>query len=206
MSMNGDTSGEDHTITPAGNPVLSTTAKFNGSIYFDGSGDWLNVPHSSDFNLAAEEFTLDLWVRFSGLSTNQTFLSKHDNNNTDYEFAFLYHATNEVLQLNYSTNGTAVSNVVSTSTWVPTLNTWYHVAIVRTGNNIQFYIDGNKLGTDVAFNNTFFSSSTDQKIGAGTSGGAYVNRMYGYIDELRFSKGIARWTSNFTPESGPYTT
>jgi hypothetical protein len=201
LHMVGDATSQ-HDISTNGDVELTKT-KMNGAIYLDGN-DWLSIPHSTKFNLGSSDFTLDTRVRFTALSTNQTFLSKHNETNTDYEFAFLYHSTNQKLQLNYSTNGTTVLNVVSSTTWVPTLNKWYHIAFVRTGNNIQFYIDGVKLGTDVAFSNTFFASVTAQKIGAGTSGGAYVGRFTGYIDELRFSDK-ARWTTGFTPETIPYT-
>ena len=81
------------------------------------------------------------------------------------------------------------------------LNTWTHVAVVRSGSTFTVYINGIADGIvtyagaiPVISGATLFIGTIDPS----------VNWLNGYIDELRFSNGIARWTANFTPPTAPY--
>jgi hypothetical protein len=78
--------------------------------------------------------------------------------------------------------------------------TWYHIAIVRSGNSWYWFKDGTQIGTTGSSSGSLHSATTPLKIGyRGDSG--YLD---GSIDEFRLSKGIARWTSNFTPSTTEY--
>ena len=80
-------------------------------------------------------------------------------------------------------------------------NQWQHVAVVRNGSSLKLYIDGVEKGSGT--NNDNIQTTSELVIGScHEKDDRYVT---GYIDELRISKGIARWTEEFTPESGPYT-
>ena len=74
------------------------------------------------------------------------------------------------------------------------INTWYHVAYVRNGNTIFFYVNGNATGS-VAFTGSL-GTGANNWIGCETGEGAYFN---GYIDDLRVTRGIARYIGAFTP-------
>jgi len=88
----------------------------------------------------------------------------------------------------------------ATSNW--TTNTWYHVAVVRNGSNIKLYRDGVELTISSNIDSVPTISSA---LYIGSYGIFASDRSFdGYIDELRISKGIARWTSNFTPGSSEY--
>jgi len=79
---------------------------------------------------------------------------------------------------------------------------WHHYAAVRNGNTVTIYLDGTSDATFDATGITFNNASTVFSIGrAGVFAGQYAN---GWIDEFRFSKGIARWTANFTPPTSPF--
>src|SRR3989338_5118640 len=102
----------------------------------------------------------------------------------------------------YSTDGSAVAATV-TGTWSPSINTWYHIAAVRTGATIKLFIDGAQIGTDYNIGSSVIYNSNGEAlwIGAYHSGaggdtpGGFLN---GWIDEFRVTKGAARWTANFT--------
>ena len=82
----------------------------------------------------------------------------------------------------------------SSCSWSPAIDTWYHVAVVRSGSTVTAYVDGTSIGT---FTDLDMTSSNQMLIGAeDTTPNAVLN---GWIDELRISKGTARYTANFTP-------
>lgn len=81
-----------------------------------------------------------------------------------------------------------------------TPNVWHHFAYVRKGNVWTGYIDGQQDFTKTVAG-TLINKSEDKRIGL------WGNSTYGYrgyIDEFRVTKGIARWTENFTPPTVPY--
>jgi hypothetical protein len=86
--------------------------------------------------------------------------------------------------------------------WSLSINTWYHIVLVRTSNTWKFFVDGTQLGSDASASGTMPVTAADMYIGYGTEvGGQNFN---GWLDEVRISKGIARWTTNFTSPTLAY--
>jgi len=196
LHFDGDVSTSAHVVTSNGNPQLNAvTTKWNGSMYFDGNGDYLTIPDSDDWNFGSGDFTIDGWVNFSSVAGQQFIFNQRDDANHAHELnlnigAFKWAAYNGGALWEFS-------RVVSLS-----IDTWYHVAAVRYGNSLRLYLDGQLLGNAHSFSGTSPNLSAPFEIGRWSGGGLYLN---GYLDELRISKGIARWTTDFTPETGPYT-
>ena len=81
---------------------------------------------------------------------------------------------------------------------------WHHIAVVRNGSTWYLFRDGTEVHSDTD-NSPILDISQPLDIGNSFDlGNAVYGYMPGYIDELRFSKGIARWTSGFTPPTSPY--
>jgi len=201
LHMDGDASASAHVVTSNGNPQLNaTTTKFDGAMYFDGTGDYLTVPDHADFEFGTGDFTIDMWVYCEVLgagANNGVLISKRVNPATDYTpYNLGINSSGQLLF--YASEGTGwdIGKVVATGL---VIDTWYHVAVTRSGNVFRYFVDGNQTDTDTASLN-LLNNSAALRIGGETDG-----FLDGYIDELRISKGIARWTSNFTPETGPYT-
>jgi hypothetical protein len=198
-----DESGK--TWTPAGTAQIDTAQyKWTSSLLLDGDSDYISTPDHDDFNVGSGDFTIDFWVRFNALPGSLetiTFFSQRTATSENFSMALFFNPTLK-WYFRYSTDGSSYTNIEGLTTHTPSLNTWYHVACVRNGSNFDIYIDGQKQTTKT-ISGTIYNSTAVFMIGAATPG-APVAFFNGWIDEFRFSKGIARWTSNFTPQSYPY--
>jgi hypothetical protein len=81
---------------------------------------------------------------------------------------------------------------------------WAHVAVTRQDGYIRMFVNGFMTGYDANFNHNIPPSANDLVIGRHSDNAPYD--FQGYLDEIRISKGIARWTENFIPPTEPYTT
>lgn len=190
-----DSSPSPKTITAFGNAQISTAqSRFGGaSIAFDGSGDYLRIADNAGLEYGSENFTVEFWYRFTAVpSTDQYFYSKRANAN-NYFFIF---ARNSGWFFD-SLGATSVSCSGSTT---HVLNVWRHFALVRNGSAFAIYVDGASIASTTS-SNSVSSVSAPLDIGWWSGGSLSVN---GFIDELRITKGIARYTSNFTPPTAAF--
>jgi len=210
LHMNGDVSDSAHVVTSNGNPALNAaTAKFDGAMYFDGN-DCLSVPNSTDWAFLTGDFTVDGWFRFDSLPSDgnhSTLLSKY--NSTGDERGFICRLTNDSgtykLRFTYSTDGTVGTAVNLLGDGISvSINTWYHIAFVRDSTAIRMFLDGTGAGSPSIGTDNINDSAEALCIGQ-TNSGLFTNTFNGYMDEVRISKGIARWTTDFTLNTGPYT-
>ena len=73
---------------------------------------------------------------------------------------------------------------------------WHHVACVRQGTSVSIYVDGSLQGTGTDSRQLFASSTAQPRLGGSSSTGG---RMNGYMQDIRIYKGIAKYTSSFSP-------
>lgn len=189
---------------PSGNAQIDTAQKKFGtaSLLLDGTGDYItsaadNDNWQLDGGSNSNAWTIDFWVRFNGDpgTGTQGFITQSVDNNNNWRFVL---ASNTVYFQIYS----ASVNTVSVSfAWDPAGNTWYHVALVKNGTSgYMMFVDGVQVGTTQTDTDVMPNFAAPISVGT-VAGGNYLN---GWIDELRISKGIARWTANFTPPSAEY--
>lgn len=190
-----DYSDLSHTISVVGNTQHSTTQyKFApASIKFDGSGDSLTIPHHTGFDLGTGDFTIDWWEYLVAFPTTATVAAKRVNSSSYGGFLAGYHSSANVY-FYVSSNGANWYNWLMGSV---SLNTWTHFAVTRQSGNLKVYKNGVSPG-----NNAFSSTIYNQSSAALTIG--ETGTLNGYIEELRISKGIARWNANFTPPNEAY--
>lgn len=188
-----DDSGNAHTFTATGNAQIDTAqSKFGGaSMLFDGTGDYLAGNADTDFSFGTGDFTIDFWVRMNGTSGERAVYSLDASSNVSFDIYFSGAAPI------FATNGTdritggALSNT-----------TWYHIALTRSGNDHRLFVDGVQVGSTYTAANTYGAPNSGYpRIGSNSFGDAFP----GWIDELRVSKGIARWTATFGPPTEAYT-
>lgn len=190
-----DDSYSSHTVTANGTTQIDDAQyKFGGaSGLFNGStNDYLSIPDHADFSFGTGDFTIDFWMRPSAFVYYDTFLGNWKTNNTGWVLDI---ALGGAYIDWWSGGGSHQWSGLSFS------SAWYHIAFVRNGNNINLYINGVDQGTRNCTGQTHDGSGNPLTIGGGV---ATEGQFHGWLDELRVSKGIARWTANFTPPTGEY--
>lgn len=208
-----DGSTNNFTVTRNGNttqgsfnPFVSTypyaVATNGGSAYFDGTGDYLTVPDSTAFTLGTNDFTIECWVNFSSLASTPFFMGQ---GSAGFSTAW-YMGVSSAGVLSSSFTSSVPSNVTITSgASAVTINTWYHIAIVRNGTTGRQYINGVQNGTSSFSGFTVIDSPDVIGVGAG---GAYTgNPFTGYISNFRLVNGTCLYPSGttFTPPTAPLT-
>jgi len=188
-----DSSTSGHTISYDGDPHHETDqAKFGAtSIRFDGNDD-LDVASHADWAFGTGDFTIDYWVYMISATDWGSCLDTYTNATGGFICGFK--GTERKLGF-YSEPGVGWKY----ATTALTLNTWYHVAYVRNGNTFRIYLNG------VIDEDTTFSGSDNFTAGKLVIGSRESSEFFdGYMDEIRISKGIARWTDDFVPPKRMY--
>lgn len=198
----------DNVLETVGNAQISTSVKKygTGSLAFDGSGDWIAAPDNVEFSFGTGDFTIEAWVWLDSTVNPSrpdsfktvTIFSTGSSSANDCSFAIYGNTSTAGVGLElYQASPSIAFNVAAT---VAT-NTWVHVAWVRSGTTIYGFVNGTRytLGTTSAS----IASSVAPKIGAANSSG-FTNQFKGYIDDFRVTKGIARYTANFTPPTAAF--
>jgi hypothetical protein len=202
---NGSTTITDSSLTPktvtaVGNAQISTAqSKFGGaSIAFDGTGDYLAgvTSQADDFNLPGN-FTIESWIYLNSTSGTQTIAGKWATG----QQAWIFQTTNTSLLIATGNSGTFSTLSSASTTWAP--STWYHVGATRSEGNIFLFRNGVLLGTSGNTANAT-SANTTSVIYAGMNQDGSQQLFNGYIDDLRITKGVARYTANFTPPTLPF--
>ena len=197
-----DNSSNNFTITRNGNtsvqafspfnPLLPWTAANNGgSGYFDGSGDYLSMTSNAAFGFGSNVFTVECWFYIPNTSGVKVLLDSR--------------VTNSSNGIAIYTNGTTInvanggSQIISGGSL--TANSWFHVALVRSGtgtNQTVLYLNGSSIGTATV--------STSYNSTASYIGNSIYNEYFsGYISNFRAVNGTAVYTSAFTPPTAPLT-
>jgi type II secretory pathway pseudopilin PulG len=203
--------GGTHIWNAYGNAQVSTAqSKFGGaSGYFDGSGDYLSSADSDDWQLDAgngSPFTIDGWFRWNSLANGYQQLTGQYIDGNNHWMLYLYTYGNKLEFYNYVGGSQSICFKID---WTPSTNTWYHIALVRIDNgnsasSWRIFINGVSQTLTLqagAWNGTINNWAAPLTVGTLTT--QYFN---GWIDEFRISKGIARWTENFTPPTAAYST
>lgn len=188
----------NNTINTVGTAQVSTAqGKFAGSLYFDGTS-YLDVILKPEHRLEKDDFTLEFFMNAIGSISNQVIIAfPHAASN--YASLLVYGASATALVL-YSSSAGASWDVSGGGTiGTVTAGVWHHVAITRQGSTMRLFFDGS-LTTSFTFAATF--SGTYDRFWIGDSAGN--SNFNGYIDELRFTKGYARYTAAFTPPTSPH--
>lgn len=192
-----DSSEQSHNVIKNGSVQLSTAqSKFGGKSAFFNSG-YLTISSASAFGMGTGDFTIEMFV----YPTEITAVGGLINLGT-YDNGLLWRQGNNVDQIYVTADGgTVTGNQNWDATTNAPLNTWTHIAMVRSSGTIKVYANGVAVLTFASSEN--LGVSKDVMIGACAHNTGEV--FYGYIDDLRIVKGVAIYTSNFTPPSSSLT-
>jgi hypothetical protein len=183
-----DNTGKNSLETVGDAQIDTTTKKYGtGSMEFDGTGDWLLMAHNPDQQLGTGNFTIEFWVYLaSGDTGSARGLVAKGTSTTGFLVSL---DSSEKVVFTFTTSTITSSGAITT-------NAWNHIAVVREGtgsNQTKIYIGGTNDGTGTV--STDFNQTSVMYVGCNRTAG---NPMKGFIDDLRITKGVARYTANFT--------
>lgn len=167
--------------------IATNNSKFGDSSAQFSNGSYLSVPANSDFDFGTGDFTIECWAYLNsqgGNGYNHFFsINQHDT------FALKSYSGNYYL---YANSTTAVSTTIA-----PILNSWHHIALVRYGQRLFLFINGELKGESIISATTSYGSASEARIG--TANGISSEYLDGFLNDVRVTKGRARYTTNFTP-------
>ena len=174
----------------------------------NGISDYFTAPDHADWDFDSGDFTIDFWAKFDdvGTATREDICGQRVDVNNRWYIGFN--------QTGAGTPGKILIEFNSTSGGVGGLRfrrevdatlvgAWHHFAFVRNGSNLYMFLDGSEI-TDVWPGDIVADAPNVASllyVGAMPLNSYYMD---GTLDEFRISKGIARWTTDFTPPTEKY--
>lgn len=192
-----DESSHAHTMTAVGNAQIDTSSFAIGTsaALFDGTGDWIELADSDDWAFGTGAFTIELWVRFTGSTSNQHIIGQWSGSTLSGTAAWRLSLNGGSLTFGMP-SGTAYT---FGGAWSPTLGDWYYIAVDRTkgvNDTLRMYagqaggsttlIGSDTINTAQACDNEALALHIGKVNGIGT--------FTGSIDEVRITKGTARYS------------
>jgi hypothetical protein len=192
-----DSSPSPKTVIANGNAQISTAqSKFGGGslLLSQGSGttgDFLSAAPGAEYVFGTGDFTLELWLKTT--TSGEKILVDQYNGTLSWQWA--------VKGGRLSWYGQSGSYVLTSAASVND-NVWHHVAVTRASGVLRFFVDGAESGS--AIDTTNYTKLVSLGIGAQFHTRNTGYDFPGHIDDLRITKGVARYTQNFSPPTAPF--
>jgi hypothetical protein len=188
------------TIAVAGNAKQVTAQKKFGtaSAYFDGDGDAIGAGVSL---IASEDYTIEGWffpISYSSSVAWGRYIYSQYDSATDFTNRFLLGFKEDNSNKLYAFRNGDGELLGATTV---TLNAWHHFALTRQGTARRLFLDGVLDATGTTSGSL---SSSVSRIGGCLYNGEILGGFHGYLDEIRITKGLARYTANFTPPTAAF--
>jgi len=192
-------------LETVGNAQVSTSVKKygTGSLAFDGIGDYLLAPNNPAYLFNTGDFTVELYyypTALVGSPANSQALIGMWGAGTSQASWLLYYSNGNLYWYTSTNGSTQVASITASSSL--SINNWYHIAFVRNSGTTTIYVNGTSIGSTATVVN-LFNANCSLVIGYNPIGGT-PDYLYGYIDDLRITKGYARYTTTFTPPTGTF--
>ena len=219
-----DGSSNNHTITIVGNTSTKrfspydygayTKADYGGSVYFDGSGDYLEIPHDNSLDLGNNNFTIEWWMNPQSVASASTAVFDKGSSSAGPLYSPILIWTESSYYVCYATSNGSSWNIFSNfnTGWAKWQNQWKHCAIVRNGSQIAFFLNGVLTAQSTAVGSSTLYDSTRPI----TINGRYevgYEHSANYISDFRWIVGSAVYDASgasvgqtvFTPPTEPLT-
>ena len=190
-----DSSLNNFTMDVVGATISTAVSKFGGASGFFEDTDYIYKATSVDELKFSGDFCVEMWYYPLALDTNQCLYDASllgQGSQREDSFAL---AINNSGQMYWYHDGTGNNTSAS-----PTVNQWNFIAVTRSGSNLRVFLDGVEV---LLLTNSVNFSRGGAIIGTITeTAGAFS--LNGYVDDVRVTKGTARYTSNFTPPTAQF--
>lgn len=206
-----DSSSNTLLETVANAQINTSITKFGtNSVAFDGVGDALTSPYSPNIDLINLSWTFEAWVYPTVANTAGTRIFSTGGGAVAWSSTTGIHiliqtsngtSSGGFLNFQISNNTASPLNVTSTST-VP-INQWTFISVAVSGTTAYLGVNGNVISGSVSGK---LRPSTNPTLALGTIPGETTdtNRYAGYIEDVRLTNGVARYTSNYTVPIAPF--
>ena len=191
-----DSSPNALTVTVNGDAAISTTTKKwgSGAAAFDGAEDYIFIEDTSEA-IGDRDFTLEMWAYFNALPNTSLYDCYEVEGDVSRANGFAFCIQDGALDV-FGNEADGFGGAATAA--IPT-GEWVHLAICRISGVCHYFVNGTKDSTSFSMTNSI--TSTLGIIGKVNDSPAYY--LDGYIDDLRIVKGLAVYTTNFTPPSAP---
>jgi len=195
-----DSSSNNLSVTANGDAQISTAVNTpfgtgDGVLAFDGTGDYLQAAESnSNLTFDTGDFTVEFFIYYNSTNTDDLLLDWR--NSVGGQDRIVLFQTGGNLTL-FNPNNT------TTTIFTPSTNIWYHVSLCRSSGTLRAYVDGIQV---------FSVANAVNYLPPGSTNGIYIGGIAfasgydfnGYLSNIRITKGVARYTENFTPPTAPF--
>lgn len=198
-----DISNNNFAITATGNPTPSlynpftvtyntkqtyTPEVFGGSMYFDGTGDYLTI--DNNMNVGANNFTVQAWVHPTAWTVewNSIISTRPTASTGGFSNVFVLGVHNSGYPYIYS-GDFQITGAAGTVR----LGNWTHLCVTRSGNTMRMFVNGALANTTTTLQNYTVSSGA---VGANRNGS---EQWTGYLSDVSLTAGQAIYTSAFVP-------
>jgi hypothetical protein len=202
-----DSSLSNHTATVTGTPAveISFPKWGTGAILFDATSGYISEGASSDWNFGSGDFTIEFWLGhfdWSGVALETPIIALWSaNGGQGFSWVVSVNINNR-LQFGRYIGGVASFAAVSTNAMTGIGTSYRHCAIAREGTTLRMFFDGVQEYSGAITGAIDYTSGTHLTIGGTNySGNQYLN---GYLDDVRITKGLARYTAAFTPPTAQF--
>lgn len=201
-----DSSNQSNTFTAkAGSRISTLNKKFGaGALYFNGNTTGVYTNSKSDFAFGSDDFTVECFVYATANADQNSRIVNfglHWSNVDSWSINFNDFYSRKISLASYKLGASRLCESVT----LTNINTWYHVAVTRSGGVFRLFVDGVLESANSSYIGIPIETSTTNIC---CIGGAYNlsqdEDFAGYIDEFRITKGVARYTENFTPPAAPF--
>ena len=187
-----DLSNSGNSMTSTGTTAVTTQVKKYGaeSASYTATA-YQTVADAVNLQLGTGDYTIEAWVYRNAAGVLHSLICKGAA------------ATGWLLQINTSNQlvFTVTSTAILTSTTTIAATTWTFVTVTRSGTSTRLFVGGNLEAT--ATDSTNFNQTNALFVGSDRSN---ANGLNGYLDDIRITKGVARYTATFTPPTATFPT
>lgn len=202
-----DDSSNAHSLTTGGTaPTIASSGQKIGAgcLDFTAGNGYVLTPSNADFEFGTGDWTIEFWMISNGANGAGNWaglVSLEQPSIVNGVLMLLSNAGTSTNCLNsYLRIGGAWTVLTAKSNGTllnPNDNAWHHVALQRSGNFVGLWFDGVQTdGVQVSGSDEFGVSGRGFHLGYNQGDNAYFR---GKLDEVRITKGLARYATSFTP-------
>jgi len=190
LHFDGDLTDETGRVwSQAGSPIIGGVGQFGGCITF--SGDASERVSSSHPVFGTDDWTVEMWVKFNYTDGQQNFFENLNSGGINPQGRLTIYQKYDSLRVYINSNDRII-------TPLPSKYVWHHLSVSCESGMVRLFVNGGFKGSWNSGGLNFDQTLTLFGTGFGS------DPLFGSIDELRITKGVARYTADFTPPDKPF--